>query len=120
MNDADAIRNLVASYSLEADARNVAAWAALFADDGALILNGTVQGQGPADLHDWFAGRSMPAGYHMVANLRLDIQSDEATGVANFISVGVDNKVGARGMYRAVFVKRGNDWKIAEWRIEVA
>src|SRR3546814_17462404 len=114
MNDSDVIRNLVASYSLEADTRNVAAWAALFAPQGTLVLNGVIQGGGPADLHDWFAGRPMPTGYHMVTNLRLELSDRSATGEANFISIGADNVIGARGVYRMTFVKPDGAWKLGE------
>jgi len=120
MSDSEAIRNLVASYSLEADARNVAAWVSLFAEDGVLILNDEEQARGPVALHDWFAGREMPPAFHMIANLRIDVDGGDARGIANFIAVGPDRLIGARGIYHARFVRRAGDWKISEWRIEVA
>ena len=120
IDDGEALRNLVASYSLEADARNVRAWANLFAADGVLILQDHVQARGPDALHDWFAGRSMPEAYHMVANLRLEIDGDSAAGTANFVAVGADRLIGARGRYAAEFGKIDGSWRIRTWRIEVA
>lgn len=120
MEDSDAIRNLVAAYSLEADSRNAGAWAALFDQDGVLVLNEREQARGPAALQAWFAARTMPPGNHMVANLHLQIDGGEAVAVANFIAVGVTLTIGARGFYRSRFVKRDDVWKIREWRIEVA
>lgn len=116
--DAEAIRNLVASYCLAADGGDHARWASLFAEDGVLLLAGTPVGRGPAELRQWIAGRALPDGYHMVANLRIDLAESAARAEMNFVTVLAGQTLGAMGRYTGRFVSTSAGWRIGEWRIE--
>lgn len=118
MSDADEIRNLIAAYCLDADGGRFAPWAALFAEDGVLLVNGQPAGRGPAELARWIGHRPLPDGYHMVSNLRLDLQADSARAEMNFATILAEREVGVLGKYYAHMVRTAAGWRIREWRIE--
>jgi uncharacterized protein (TIGR02246 family) len=120
MEDEQAIARLLLEYGRTLDARDFAAYSALFAADGQWIgAMGTFKG--PAEIKTnmerIFAGATdIPKGsnFHAMSNFDITVQGDRATAKSVFVFYTMDgNKPVAEvaGRYEDVLVRIGGVWK---------
>ncbi len=124
IEDQQAIERLLLDYGRTLDARDFAAYAALFA------ANGEWQGalgvyKGPKDIQAAMqkiftdAAADIPKGrnFHVMSNFIIDVQGDRATARSSFIFYKLD---GARpvaevaGRYEDVLIRVGGAWKFQQ------
>jgi len=117
-----AIRRLLIDYAWTQDARDFAAYAALFARDGEWINGGTVH-KGPADIRKMLDGiyGTPAAGYinresfHITTNIEIDIDGDRATARSRHLlfTRGPDGRPRATlaGQYRDALIREDGAWK---------
>lgn len=121
--DEAAIERLLLEYGRTLDARDFAAYAALFAADGAWKgALGTFTGpkEIQAQMERIFASATdIPKGnnFHVMSNFIIDVQGDRATAKSMFIFYRMEgNKPLAEvaGRYEDVLVRVGGAWKFLE------
>ena len=117
-----AIRRLLIDYAWTQDARDFAAYAALFAREGEWI-NGAVVHRGPADIHkmlDGIYGTPAPGyvnrdSFHISTNIQIDIDGDRATARSRHLlfTRGPDGrpKPTLAGQYRDDLIREDGAWK---------
>jgi uncharacterized protein (TIGR02246 family) len=120
MEDEQAIARVLLEYGRTLDARDFAAYSALFAADGQWIgAMGTFKG--PAEIRTnmerIFAGATdIPKGsnFHAMSNFDITVQGERATAKSVFVFYTMDgNKPVAEvaGRYEDVLVRIGGGWK---------
>ena len=123
MEDTDAIGRLLLEYGRTLDARDFAAYAALFAPEGEWKgALGTYKG--PKDIQAAmeriFANATdIPKGsnFHVMSNFIIDVQGDRATARSMFVFYRMEgNKPVAEvaGRYEDVLVRVGGTWKFLQ------
>lgn len=117
-----AIRRLLIDYAWTQDARDFAAYAALFAREGEWI-NGGVVHKGPEDIRRMLDGiyGTPPPGYvnrdsfHITTNVRIDVDGDRATALSRHLlfTRGPDGRPTPTlaGQYRDVLIREDGAWK---------
>lgn len=138
-----AIQRVINDYSARLDARDFDGYAALFARDG-VWQTGTTVRRGAGEIKAMLVGLfgTPPAGfvnaadYHLVSNIRIDVDGDRATAVSRHLLVmrGEDGspKPALAGFYEDEFIREDGQWKILrrvdnpvmptaeEWRAQMA
>lgn len=123
MEDTEAIGRLLLEYGRTLDARDFAAYAALFAPEGEWKgALGTYKG--PKDIQAAmeriFANATdIPKGnnFHVMSNFIIDVQGDRATARSMFVFYRMEgNKPVAEvaGRYEDVLVRTGGTWKFLQ------
>ena len=117
-----AIRRLLIDYAWTQDARDFAAYAALFSREGEWI-NGSIVHKGPTDIRKMLDGiyGPPPAGYvnrdsfHVSTNMQIDIKGDRATARSRHLlfTRGPDGrpKPTLAGQYRDDLIREDGAWK---------
>ena len=124
MSDRDEIENVLSSWALGYDERDVPMMESCFADDATMILDIGPERLGP------FVGRAAVIGHmtehheiqtdqrrHVVSNVIVHQNGDEAAVVSYLTLLVTDENVlrlQATGVYRDRFVKQPDGWRIAE------
>jgi 3-phenylpropionate/cinnamic acid dioxygenase small subunit len=134
VEDRQAIEQLLmGDYPRALDSGDWAAYAALFAKDGTLIMNGgSTKRTGPAAIKEFFSARPTPAAAapeapsacpvppgghrteHVVNNLTLQINGDMATGQAywqTIVTRDCKSVVAGAGHYEDVLKREDGRWK---------
>jgi 3-phenylpropionate/cinnamic acid dioxygenase small subunit len=132
VEDRQAIEQLlVGDYPRALDSNDWAAYAALFAKDGTLIMGGgSTKRTGPAAIQEYFSSRPIPAGVpsalpclvppggrsseHVVTNLTLQLNGDMATDQAywqTIVSRDCKSVVAGAGHYEDVLKREDGRWK---------
>jgi 3-phenylpropionate/cinnamic acid dioxygenase small subunit len=123
LEDEAAIGKLLLEYGRTLDARDFAAYAALFAADGEWKgAMGTFKGprQIQSEMERIFAGATdIPKGqnFHAMSNFRISVAGDRATATSNFVFYTMDgNKpvASVAGRYEDVLVRVGGAWKFLQ------
>jgi 3-phenylpropionate/cinnamic acid dioxygenase small subunit len=140
MEDRQAIEQLLmGDYPRALDSNNWAAYAALFAKDGTLIMNGgATKVTGPAAIQEYFSARPtpgaaasaapspcpVPAGKnrseHVVTNLTLQLNGDTATDQAywqTIVTRECKSVVAGAGHYEDVLKREDGQWKFSKREI---
>jgi 3-phenylpropionate/cinnamic acid dioxygenase small subunit len=140
MEDRQAIEQLLmGDYPRALDSNNWAAYAALFAKDGTLIMNGgATKVTGPAAIQEYFSARPtpgaaasaapspcpVPAGKnrseHVVTNLTLQLNGDTATDQAywqTIVTRECKSVVAGAGHYEDVLRREDGQWKFSKREI---
>jgi hypothetical protein len=112
------IRNLVALYPVRCDDLDAEAWAALFADDGALVL-GNRRIQGRDNLVPWLNKVQARARYrHMMLNAAITIDSPTtAHGSLDMVLLRLEGEkwvIDGAPRYTDKYVKTADGWKFLE------
>jgi 3-phenylpropionate/cinnamic acid dioxygenase small subunit len=131
VEDRQAIEQLLmGDYPRALDSNNWAAYAALFAKDGTLIMGGgATKIQGPAAIQQYFSSRPAPAAAaasacpvpagtnrseHVVTNLTLQLDGDSATDQAywqTIVTRDCKSVVAGAGHYEDVLKREDGRWK---------
>jgi 3-phenylpropionate/cinnamic acid dioxygenase small subunit len=132
VEDRQAIEQLLmGDYPRALDSNDWAAYAALFAKDGTLIMNGgSTKRTGPAAIQEFFSARPTPPGApsaspclvppgghrseHVVTNLTLQINGDMATDQAywqTIVTRDCKSVVAGAGHYEDVLKREDGHWK---------
>jgi uncharacterized protein (TIGR02246 family) len=124
VEDQQAIQRLLLDYGRTLDARDFAAYAALFAADGQWKgALGTYKGprEIQAAMEKIFtdAAADIPKGrnFHVMSNFFIDVQGDRATARSNFIFYKLDGSkpvAEVAGRYEDVLVRVGGAWKFLQ------
>ena len=121
---------LMGDYPRALDANDWAAYSALFAKDGTLIMNGgSTKRTGPAAIQEFFSSLKLPApatseaacpapagpprNMHVVNNLTLDIDGDTATDQAYWETISTrdcKSVVAGAGHYEDVLKRENGHW----------
>jgi uncharacterized protein (TIGR02246 family) len=119
------LHDLVARYNQAIDHHDPQAWADVFEDDGALVVNGELRAQGRKELFDYVERRRLtgqPKLRHWVTNVLIDVCGDEAT--LKLYVMAFD--IGARlevpyvmGEYEDLAVRRNGRWRFRVRRLTV-
>jgi 3-phenylpropionate/cinnamic acid dioxygenase small subunit len=140
VEDRQAIEQLLmGDYPRALDSNNWAAYAALFAKDGTLIMNGgATKVTGPAAIQEYFSARPtpgaaasaapspcpVPAGKnrseHVVTNLTLQLNGDSATDQAywqTIVTRECKSVVAGAGHYEDVLKREDGHWKFSKREI---
>jgi uncharacterized protein (TIGR02246 family) len=123
MEDEEAIENLLLEYGRTLDARDFAAYAALFAAEGE--WKGAMGSyKGPKEIQTQmeriFAGATdIPKGqnFHAMSNFRITVQGDRATATSNFVFYTMEGSKpvpAVAGRYEDVLVRVGGAWKFLQ------
>jgi uncharacterized protein (TIGR02246 family) len=123
VEDELAIRRVLVEYAATQDARDYAAYAALFAREGEWV-NGRTVHKGRAAIHKMLVDLygNPPAGfvnsesYHLTSNPQIDVQGDRATARSRHLLVmrgpnGEPTPMLA-GRYEDEFIREDGEWKI--------
>jgi ketosteroid isomerase-like protein len=130
--DRQALADLIATYALACDRRDVAAVVACFSPDGVFQYNdGAAQVKGADALADFYRsallepGKASDSSTHLMGNILLDVDGDGARGEVGAIAVhvysGADPGAADRGdrtvlrglEYTDTYVRRAGGWLIA-------
>ena len=122
VQDILAIQQLLGDYTVEIDAKDWPAYAALFADDGELIFS-SARAKGPAAIAEVMArtpppsasGRAPPEMRHLCTNLVIHVDGDHGTAHSRWTGLTTDAdgkiKVGGAGRYEDQLVRQHGQWK---------
>ena len=123
VEDELAIRRVLVDYSSTQDARDFAAYAALFARDGEWI-NGNMVHKGPEAIHQMLVDLYGPPppdyvnneSFHISSNAQIDVDGDRATAHSRHLLVmrgpeGEPTPMLA-GRYEDEFIREDGEWKI--------
>jgi uncharacterized protein (TIGR02246 family) len=120
LEDLEEIRQLFVDYGHHLDAGDVAAYAALFADDGELLLGPVGRAKGHAAIADLMtrvrAGATTPS-FHLVTNPIVRLDGDRATSEVLWTVIRPD----ADGRLQVAMFGRHHDTLVRErgrWRIQ--
>lgn len=116
MSDDGELRNIFADHCLFLDRKRYRDYADLFAENGRLIMSGTVVADGRDAILAWVSAHAIPAGRHATSNIRIEVNRAEARGQSTVLYITAENAIGYVGDYNARFVKTRGVWKIVEWR----
>jgi uncharacterized protein (TIGR02246 family) len=118
LEDREQIAQLLIDYGRHLDARNLAAYAALFAIDGEWVGGfGTVKGRPNIQA---FMEKSLGSGpnrnnsYHIMSNFEIAVKGDTATAWSRwtFITPGAQGATIAQaGRYDDTFIRENGAWK---------
>jgi uncharacterized protein (TIGR02246 family) len=123
VEDELAIRRVLVDYSATQDARDYAAYSALFAREGEWV-NGKTVHKGPEAIRRMLVGLyGTPAAgyvngesYHIVSNPQVDVQGDRATARSRHLLVlrgpGGQPTPALAGRYEDEFIREDGKWKI--------
>src|SRR5690606_21111928 len=123
VEDELAIRRILVDYSATQDARDYAAYAALFARDGEWV-NGRTVHKGREAIHQMLVDLYGPTpdgyqnndSYHITSNAQIDVQGDRATARSRHLLVlrGPDGAPtpALAGRYEDELVREDGEWKI--------
>ena len=123
IEDESAIQKLLLEYGRTLDARDFAAYAALFAPEGQWKgAMGTLKG--PKDIQEsmqriFAAATDIPKGsnFHVMSNFLIDVQGDRATAKSMFVFYRMEGSkpvAEVAGRYEDVLVRTGGRWKFLE------
>jgi uncharacterized protein (TIGR02246 family) len=123
LEDREEIHRLFLAYAAALDARDMRAYAALFARDGEW-MGGTGYGRTPDGIREMLEGRLAPnppapgpTHRHMVSNEVIELDGDRATAVSQWTLVTrAEGDVPAftlQGTYRDTLVREDGRWRFA-------
>lgn len=121
LEDREEIRRLVQEYRRQLDARDLAAYGLLFAEDGEW-LGGTGYGKTPAGITAMLTerlpgntGDSGQASWHLLTEPEIDLHEDLATGSVTWALVGRDDAdapvMRLLGHYEDTYVRENGRWR---------
>lgn len=119
LEDAEEIRRLLTDYGRFLDARDLVAYANLFARDGEWI-GGFGSAKGPAAILEFMRKNLGTApnranNYHILSNFEIDLQGDTATAWSRwaFVVPAADGKpvIAQAGRYHDTLVRENGAWK---------
>ncbi len=126
LEDREQIRELYARYANHADTVRTEDWVALFTDDG--VFESPIYGTfaGPAGLRQFMGqySASWNGGgvRHMIVNVSVDVQGDEATGTCGLIYFKVHDgrsELQLTGGYHDRLRKVGGEWRFSHRKVYV-
>lgn len=118
LEDLDAIRQLFVDYGHYLDNGDFAAYGALFAEEGEVLLGPIGRAKGPAAIEalmEKTLGGRAGSSYHLVANPVIELDGDRATSEVTWavIARGKDGQpvLPMVGRHVDVLVREGGTWK---------
>jgi uncharacterized protein (TIGR02246 family) len=123
LEDREEIRRLLVAYATALDARDMAAYAGLFARDGEWI-GGTGHGRTPEGIRSMLEEKLAPnppapgpTHRHVVSNVVVELDGDAATAVSSWTLVsraqGDVPELTLQGTYRDALVREDGRWRFA-------
>ena len=118
LEDLEAIRQVFVDYGHHLDRGDLEAYAALFAEDGELLLGPMGRARGRAEIRE-LMGRATAASagrsWHLITNPIIDLEGDRATAEVMWTVVvrGEDERavLSMLGRHRDVLVRRDGRWQ---------
>ena len=123
LEDLLAIHQLFVDYGLALDAGDFDAYAALFAEDGEVLLGPMGRAKGPADIKalmtKTLAG-GVGSSFHIISSPQVQLDGDTATSQVMWSVVNHDDngqaKLSMLGRHRDNLVRENGTWKFARRR----
>jgi ketosteroid isomerase-like protein len=131
MADRNAIENVLASWALGYDARDVPRMAQCFTEDAVMTMDiGGNETMGPyvghAEVMKHFTDHhaiQTDQRRHVTTNVVLDDATDSSATVTSYLTLlvteGASTRLQATGVYRDEFVLAGSDWKIRRRHLDL-
>lgn len=123
MLDREAIRQTMATYTINGDRGRLASLAAAFAPDGVLEFPG-VRAQGAAQIESVLSAPGRPRDprhsftRHNLTSSLIDLAGDEASG-RTYFQVVTDIGLDHQGHYADRFVRTADGWRLAHRQVRI-
>ena len=123
LEDRDAIHQLFVDYGRHLDAGDLDAYAALFAEDGEVVLGPMGQASGRANIRALMGGLldgKAGANYHIISSPRVQLDGDHASSEVMWTVIARDQdgkpKLTSMGRHVDQLVREDGRWRIAQRR----